>query len=80
MSTKKILIIDDESDIADNIKAILDDEDYESSVAYNSKDAFFYLSKYSYDLIILDVWLENSELDGIGILKKLRETNSTPVI
>ena len=32
------------------------------------------------NLIILDVWLDNSELDGIGILKKLRETSTTPII
>ena len=34
----------------------------------------------NYNLIILDVWLDNSELDGIEILKKLRETILTPVI
>ena len=80
MNKKKILIIDDESDIANNIKAILEDENYESSIAYNSKDALDHILQNNYDLIILDVWLENSELDGIGILKKLREINTTPVI
>ena len=34
----------------------------------------------NYSLIILDVWLTNSDLDGIEILKKLRETSLTPVI
>ena len=80
MNKKKILIIDDESDIANNIRAILEDENYESSIAYNSKDALNYILQNKYDLIILDVWLDNSELDGIGILKKLREINTTPVI
>ncbi len=80
MNKKKILIIDDESDIANNIKAILEDENYDSSIAYNSKDALDHILQNNYDLIILDVWLENSELDGIGILKKLREINTTPVI
>ena len=80
MSKKKILIIDDEADIANNISAILNDEDFDTSIAYNSSEAFNFLSKNDYSLIILDVWLDNSELDGIGILKKLRETNSIPVI
>ncbi len=80
MSKKKILIIDDEADIANNISAILNDEDFDTSIAYNSNEAFNFLSKNDYSLIILDVWLDNSELDGIGILKKLRETNSIPVI
>ncbi len=80
MNKKKILIIDDEVDIANNIKAILDDENYISSVANNSSQALNKLSNENYDLIILDVWLDNSELDGIGILKKFRNSFSTPVI
>ena len=80
MNKKKILIIDDEIDIANNIKAILEDESYETSIAYNSTEALSYISVNNYDLIILDVWLDNSELDGIGILKKLRENITTPVI
>ena len=80
MNKKKILIIDDESDIANNIKAILDDEDYDATIAHNSEDALSNLSHFNYNLIILDVWLDNSDLDGIGILKKLRETSTTPVI
>ena len=80
MNNKTILIIDDEIDIANNIRAILKDENYETSIAYNSTEAFNYITKNNYNLIILDVWLDNSELDGIGILQKLRETSSTPVI
>ena len=80
MNKKKILIIDDEVDIANNIKAILSDENYNTSIAYNSKDALQQLSDNNYSLIILDVWLTNSDLDGIEILKKLRETSLTPVI
>ena len=80
MNKKKILIIDDEVDIANNIKAILSDENYNTSIAHNSKDALQQLSDNNYSLIILDVWLTNSDLDGIEILKKLRETSLTPVI
>ena len=80
MNKKKVLIIDDEIDIADNIKAILEDEGYDATISHDSSDAFNQISNNFYSLIILDVWLDNSELDGIGILKKLRELDSTPVI
>ena len=80
MNKKKILIIDDEVDIANNISSILSDENYNTSIAHNSKDALQQLSDNNYSLIILDVWLTNSDLDGIEILKKLRETILTPVI
>ena len=68
MINKRILIIDDEVDIANNIKAILKDENYDTSIAHNSSDAFRYLSENKYNLIILDVWLDNSELDGFGAI------------
>ena len=56
MNKKKILIIDDEIDIANNIKAILSDDNYDTSTAHNSNDALQYLSKNNYNFIILDVW------------------------
>ena len=77
---KSILIIDDENDIANNIKAILDDENYFTTTANNSFEAFSYLDKKEYDLIILDVWLDNSELDGLNILKKIWLTSKVPII
>ena len=77
---KKILVIDDEQDIAMNIKAILDDENYSASIAKNSIECFDKFYSDSYDLLILDVWLDNSELDGLGILKKIRKTSDIPII
>ena len=68
---KKILVIDDELDIANNIKAILNDENYEALTANNSDEAFKLINVNNFNLIILDVWLDNSPLDGLGILKKL---------
>ena len=45
MNKKKILIIDDEVDIANNIRLILSDENYNTSIAHNSKDALQQLSE-----------------------------------
>ena len=77
---RNILIIDDEIDIAKNIKAILEDENFSSSTAVDSTEAFSQLNKYKFDLIILDVWLDNSEYDGLQILEKIRKNQNTPVI
>ncbi len=77
---KNILIIEDEIDIANNIKAILSDENFNGFTVLNSSEAFDIMSKVNFNLIILDVWLENSELDGLKILKKIREESNIPVI
>ena len=78
---KNILIIDDEIDICKNIKAILEDElVYTAQIALNSSDALSYIKKNNYNLIILDVWLDNSKLDGLEILKKIRRESNVPII
>ena len=77
---KNILVIDDEIDICNNIKAILTDEGFNIQVAHNSDDAFKYMNKHSYSLIILDVWLDNSKYDGLEILKQIRKNLTIPII
>ena len=77
---KNILVIDDEIDICNNIKAILTDEGFNVQVAHNSDDAFNYINKHSYNLIILDVWLDNSKYDGLEILKQIRKKLTIPII
>ena len=51
---KRILIVDDEKDIRNNIKAILQDENYLTDTADSSDDALDLVGQHSYDLIILD--------------------------
>ena len=75
-----ILIIDDEVDIANNISAILTDENYQTYKASDSDQAFDLISTNKFDLIILDVWLDNSKLDGLEILKEIRKKESLPII
>lgn len=69
----EILIIDDEADIRHLIQAILEDDGFSTSEAANARQAFDVLSKQRIDLVILDVWLENSEYDGLGILEKIKK-------
>ena len=77
----KVLIIDDEKDICYLISEILKDENYFTESTTNSKDAIEKFSKYKPDLVILDVWLGNSDLDGIELLSRFKQIDvSIPVI
>ena len=77
----KILIIDDEKDICFLISEILKDENYNTSVALNSDEAISKFNEIKPDLVILDVWLSNSKLDGIEILKEFKSINNNiPII
>ena len=77
----KVLIIDDEKDICFLISEILKDEKYTTYIAQNSDEAIVNFKKNKPDLVILDVWLSNSKLDGIEILKEFKNINKNiPVI
>ncbi len=77
----KILIVDDEKDICFLISEILTDENYVTDNALNSDEAISKFNKLNPDLVILDVWLSNSKLDGIELLKEFKKSNpNIPVI
>ncbi len=76
-----ILVIDDEQDIRELIGDILVDEGHSTRLARNSQMAFQEINKAEPDLIILDIWLKDSEFDGIDILKKTKRDNpNIPVV
>lgn len=68
-----ILIIDDESDIRTLIRGILEDEGYEVREAANAVQAFSRVAEREPDLVVLDIWLEDSDRDGLAILAALRK-------
>lgn len=77
----KILIIDDETDIRDLISDVLVDEGYKVICASNAKEALTSFQEESPDAVILDIWLEGSEFDGIGVLKRFKQLKQEiPVI
>ncbi|WP_069299982.1 sigma-54-dependent transcriptional regulator [Neptunicoccus sediminis] len=76
-----ILVVDDEKDIRELVSDILVDEGYTTRKAANSDDTFAEINKDAPDLIILDIWLKDSRLDGIDILKTVRRDNpDIPVV
>ena len=79
--SSKVLIIDDEKDISLLISEILNDENYITESAINSSEAIKKYISFKPDLIILDVWLGKSELDGIELLQEFKKLNpSLPII
>ncbi len=76
-----ILVIDDEQDIRELVGDILKDEGHDTRLARNSQEAFAQINRAEPDLIILDIWLKDSEFDGIDILKKTKRDNpNIPVV
>ncbi len=76
-----ILIVDDEADIRDLIAGILSDEGYETRLAGTDKQAISAVASRRPSLVILDIWLRGSKLDGIEILQNMRaQHGDLPVV
>ena len=76
-----ILIVDDERDIRELIGDILQDEGYTTRLAGNSNEAMAQINAEPPGLLILDIWLKDSKMDGIDILKSVKRDNpDVPVV
>ena len=64
-----ILIVDDERDIRELISDILKDEGFTTRLAGTSDECMAEMNKEPPALMILDIWLKDSSMDGIDILK-----------
>src|SRR6185369_14293628 len=78
---RDILIVDDEADIRMLIAGILGDEGYQTREAADSDMALSLLHQRQPSLIILDIWMQNSTLDGMGLLPVIKtDWPEVPVI
>ncbi|MGI6251544.1 MAG: response regulator transcription factor [Anaerolineaceae bacterium] len=75
---EKILVVDDEKDIADLIEVYLENENYIVFKFYTAEDAMRCIETQQLDLAILDIMLPGT--DGLTICKKIREKYIYPVI
>ena len=71
MSSMSVLVVDDELDIRELISEILSEEGYDVTVASSASEANRKRSKKEFDLILLDIWMP--ETDGISLLKQWSE-------
>ncbi len=77
---EKILVIDDEPDIRDLVKEILDDEGFNVQTAEDADGGMETRNKFQPDLVLLDIWMPDT--DGITLLKKWKDRNelNLPII
>jgi two-component system, NtrC family, nitrogen regulation response regulator NtrX len=68
-----ILIVDDEADIRELIAGILSDEGYEARLAHNSDAALAEIAQRRPSLVVLDIWLQGSKLDGLDLLLEIKK-------
>src|SRR5438874_633402 len=67
-----ILIVDDEPVMRETITAILKTRPWRVLTAASDRDAFALLERHNVDVVILDIDLTGSELDGVGMLERIR--------
>lgn len=73
-----ILVVDDEPDIRELIKDILEDENYEVRIAADGQEAQQIFNEQQPDLILLDIWMP--DIDGITLLKEFKQQNRNVTI
>ena len=76
-----ILVVDDEADIRSLIAGVLEDEGYTARTAADSDAAMAALAERRPALLVLDIWLQGSKLDGLELLDVVKERDPTlPVL
>jgi len=79
--TLDILVVDDERDIRELVAGVLEDEGYETRGAADSDAALEAIATRRPSLVLLDVWLQGSRLDGLELLDELKRRDpSIPVL
>ncbi|WP_420140701.1 sigma-54-dependent transcriptional regulator [Sphingomonas sp.] len=76
-----ILVVDDEADIRELVAGVLEDEGYSPRTAGDADSALAALRERRPSLLLLDVWLQGSRLDGLALLAEVKRRDPTlPVI
>ena len=75
---KHILIVEDEPDIQELLRAYLEDAGYQTSVAGDGVAALALFSKQTFDLVLLDLMLP--KIDGFGVCELIRRQSQVPIL
>ncbi len=77
----EVLVVDDEADIRDLVSGVLEDEGYAVRTAADSTAALEAIEERRPSLVLLDVWLQGSRLDGLQLLEQIKRRDPTlPVL
>lgn len=74
----RILIVEDERNIADIVKYNLEKEGYETETAYDGEEALLKVKSFQPDLMLLDLMLP--KMDGFQVCRKVREHHTMPIL
>ncbi|MDQ0061351.1 response regulator transcription factor [Paenibacillus harenae] len=75
---RRILVVDDEREIADLIEIYLKNEGFETVKAYDGEQALDLFGKHSFDLVILDIMMP--KMDGLEVCRRLRQDQAVPIL
>jgi two-component system nitrogen regulation response regulator NtrX len=76
-----ILVVDDEADIRELVSGILEDEGHRTRLAKDSDETLAAIEQRRPSLVILDIWLQGSKLDGLDLLDRIKRSHpDLPVV
>lgn len=78
VNKQKILIVDDDANIAELISLYLNKECYDTDIAEDGEQALLKFSSYAPDLVLLDLMLPG--IDGYQVCREIRTSSQTPII
>ncbi len=77
----EVLVVDDEADIRELVSGVLEDEGYSVRTAADSTQTLEAFEERRPSMVLLDVWLQGSKLDGLQLLQEIKRRDSTvPVL
>ncbi|MFL6802123.1 MAG: sigma-54-dependent transcriptional regulator [Sphingomicrobium sp.] len=77
----EVLVVDDEADIRELVSGVLQDEGYEVRTAADSSQTLDAIEERRPSMVLLDVWLQGSRLDGLQLLQEIKRRDPTiPVL
>src|SRR5690242_13412565 len=77
----EVLVVDDEADIRELVSGVLEDEGYAVRTAGDSDGTLEAFEERRPSMVLLDVWLQGSKLDGLQLLQEIKRRDSTvPVL
>lgn len=77
----EVLVVDDEADIRELVSGVLEDEGYKVRTAADSTATLDAIEERRPSMVLLDVWLQGSRLDGLQLLQEVKRRDPTiPVL
>ena len=77
----EVLVVDDEADIRELVSGVLEDEGYAVRAAADSTQTLDAIEERRPSMVLLDVWLQGSKLDGLQLLQEIKQRDPTiPVL